>query len=75
MNSKPVHTSKKIVNKTNVHDFFWENQKFQNKIVDLKNCSLIQKYFMSMIWLVFPKSLYVLALGAVRSQWDLFLKF
>ena len=67
MNMKPLHTFKKIVNKTNVHDFF---EKIKNKkmVVISKNCSLIQKYFMSMIWLIFRKYLYVLALGVARGQ-------
>lgn len=56
--------------------FFEKNKIFKKKMfVHSKNCSLIQKYFMSRIWLVFRKSLYVLALGVVGGQWDLFLKF
>ena len=36
--------------------------------VDLENCSLIQKYFMSRIRLVFGKSLYILVLRVVRGM-------
>ena len=47
---KPVHTFKKIVNNTNVHDFFEKNKIFKKKMfVHSKICSLIQKYFMSRI--------------------------
>ena len=36
MNSKPVHTFKKIVNKTNVHDFFEKIKNFKRKCLSIQ---------------------------------------